>query len=595
MARRRRERRGAARLRGGRPSHQGADVPRPSRRPGGDLGTPRGARDRLRRRRAPLRLLRRLPEAANRAEVAAAEVVVAAHQALFTGFAVEAGSIAAIVIDEGHWSSAVRDDTGIGVEAFAHELLGHSLGRRDAGEAIADLHDLRGRAVAAFADCGPVARSRLLGVGLDEATCRLAAELEARRLRDPGLHPGMPAEDRGRAAAQAAVNARTHGFIELWRAMAELAAGATEHDGRLHVRRSRDGAREVVVAGVRAIHPTLRDKPILHLDATLRPALATSVLPGLEVHEVDAAMPHMALRLIAGSFGKSSLCADPGLDPAEAQRRSNRLAEVVDYVRWQARRVAPGKVLVVTYKSCEAAFEEIAGVETGHFNAIAGLDAYRDVRLLVVVGRPLPSDAALAPLAGALFRHLPAGGYGQTLRGVRMRDGSSRGVRVRCHADDEGRAAARRDLRRRGAAGDRPWPWGQPQRRRSARGARARRRRPAAGARRHRRVGNGAARPPPAHAARRHRGRQPQDAAVLHPSLFSNGEQAKKAFRRSGFKGQNPIRNTYREMSLKSAAYRRPGSGCGWQRAWWIAGEADAARCALEAALGALAEWRPES
>ena len=48
----------------------------------------------------------------NRAEVAAAEVVVAAHQALHTGFAVEAGSIAAIVIDEGHWSSAVRDDTG---------------------------------------------------------------------------------------------------------------------------------------------------------------------------------------------------------------------------------------------------------------------------------------------------------------------------------------------------------------------------------------------------------------------------------------------------------------------------------------------------
>ena len=47
-------------------------------------------------------------------------------------------------------------------------------------------------------------------------------------------------------------------------------------------------------------------------------------------------------------------------------------------------------------------------------------------------------------------------------------------------------------------------------------------------------------------------------------------------------------------MSLKSAAYRRPGRGCGWQRAWWIDGDADAARCALEAALGALAEWRPD-
>ena len=94
-------------------------------------------------------------------------------------------------------------------------------------------------------------------------------------------------------------------------------------------------------------------------------------------------------------------------------------------------------MLVVTYKACEAAFEDIPGVETGHFNAIAGLDVYRDVRLLVVVGRPLPSDAALAPLAGALFRHLPEGGYATELRGVRMRDGSSRAVRVRTHADEK--------------------------------------------------------------------------------------------------------------------------------------------------------------
>ena len=201
-------------------------------------------------------------------------------------------------------------------------------------------------------------------------------------------------------------------------------------------------------------------------------------------------------------------------------------------------------MLVVTYKSCEAAFEDIPGVETGHFNAIAGLDAYRDVRLLVVVGRPLPSDAALAPLAGALFRHLPAGGYGQTLRGVRMRDGSSRGVRVRCHADDKAellRAAICDDEvlqaigRGRGVnrSADDPlevhvladvalplvhdrivaWETVQPDlfQRMLLAGIAV---------------------------------DSPGDAAVLHPSLFSNGEQAKKAFQRSGFKGQNPIRNT---------------------------------------------------
>jgi hypothetical protein len=91
-----------------------------------------------------------------------------------------------------------------------------------------------------------------------------AAAQAAAPSRDAG------AEDRRRAAAQAAVNARTHSLIELWQAMEELVAGTAEHDGRLFVRRGKKGC-EVVVTGLRPIHPKLRGRPILHLDATLRP------------------------------------------------------------------------------------------------------------------------------------------------------------------------------------------------------------------------------------------------------------------------------------------------------------------------------------
>ena len=96
----------------------------------------------------------------------------------------------------------------------------------------------------------------------------------------------------------------------------------------------------------------------------------------------------------------------------------------------------PGRVLVVTYKDCEAAFADIPGVEVAHFNAIAGLDAYRDVALLIVIGRPLPRDSDLDPMCGAFFGHVPVGGYRQVLRGVRMRDGTSRTVRVMEHEDE---------------------------------------------------------------------------------------------------------------------------------------------------------------
>jgi hypothetical protein len=46
----------------------------------------------------------------------------------------------------------------------------------------------------------------------------------------------------------------------------------------------------------------------------------------------------------------------------------------------------------------------------------------------------------------------------------------------------------------------------------------------------------------------------PADAWLLHPGLFANEKQAQKALERAGFKRQNPLSNTYREMSLKSAA-----------------------------------------
>ena len=84
----------------------------------------------------------------------------------------------------------------------------------------------------------------------------------------------------------------------------------------------------------------------------------------------------------------------------------------------------------------------------------------------------------------------------------------------------------------------------------------------------------------------------PSDAAALHPGLFPNVEQAKKAFQRGVFGGQIPIDNSYRDMSLKSAAYRRPGRGRSWQRAWWIDGTEDEARLHLEQAVGPLEGWK---
>ena len=137
---------------------------------------------------------------------------------------------------------------------------------------------------------------------------------------------------------QAEANERARFRAEVWRAMAGQLAGYSV--GRLRVLTSAGGAVEIEVAGVKPIHPNFRGKPILHLDATLRPDLARTVLPRLTVSEVDAAAPHMSLRLVTGPFGKSSLCFDPRAGADENQRRANRLAECVTYVNWQAKRAS---------------------------------------------------------------------------------------------------------------------------------------------------------------------------------------------------------------------------------------------------------------
>ncbi len=537
----------------------------------------------------------------NRREVAEAEIVVAAYDALYTGFAIEAAAIGLLVIDEGCWARARFETRDLWVETFAADHANAFRGasrrafERQAAD-LADLVDLRSRAFRALSanGPGPVRRTPLTSAGLGPDDCRLAAGIEEKRLRDPGLYPGMPKLARAPAIEIARKNAGVRRQAAFWRALASLLDAGEKVSGRLRIEppHPKSGLHELVLGGVKSVHPNFRGVPVLHLDATLRPALARRVLPDLKVTEVEAAMPHARLGLVVGSFGKSTLCPGDTREPDERRRRERRLAECVDHVRWQARRVAPGRVLVVTYKSCEAAFAGIPGVCTGHFNAIAGLDAYKDVRLLVVIGRPLPAAQEVRHMAAAYFGMWPGDRYERVRKGVRMRDGSVRGASVLRCRDDEAeslRAAICDDEviqaigRGRGvnrAEGDplevqvladvalplvhnevRAWETLVPDLFQ-------------------RMLLDGLAVD------------SPGDAAALHAGLVGEEKQAQKAFERMGFKRQIPIGTSYREMSLKSAAYRRPGRGRSWQRAWWIAGDPDP-RSKLEAALGPLAGWRP--
>jgi len=536
----------------------------------------------------------------NLRDVAAADVVVAPYDALFSGLAFERDDVALILIDEGCWARVIDHKQGVVLEDIANEPIagmgGDRVGRRPVG-ATADLVAFRDQVVAAFKTNGPVPLSRasLLAAGLTAEACHRAARLERWRLSDPALVPGVRGQARRQAMHIAASNARVILLASLWQAVGQFLNRGPALSGQLRLKAPDASERhEIVLRSVRALHESLSGKPVLHLDATVRPDLVRTILPDIHMAEIDVAALHMHVRHVSGSFGKSTLCPAPGLALEEVARRSNRLKECITYARWHARRVFPDPVLVVTYKAIEEAFAGIANVETAHFNAVAGLDGYKDVALLISIGRPLPQSHELDALAGAYFDHIPNGRYRRTPAGIRMRSGMIRGVNVLRHEDDpaETLRAAICDDELIQVVG------------------------------RGRGVKRTAENPLEVHVLadvalplvcdrlttwdieRPDVFQQmllagiavdsPADAAVQHPAFFCGANEAKLAFKRTVFRGQNPIYESYREMTLKSADFRRARRGRGWQRAWWIMGDASAASTRIEAALPDMAKWLPE-
>lgn len=536
----------------------------------------------------------------NLRDVAAADVVIAPYDALFSGLAFERDDVALLLIDEGCWARAVEQKAGVYIEDIPNEPIAgmgtDRIGRGPVG-AMADLMAFRSQVVGALTanGPGPVGRANLRKAGLSAEACRCAAGLERWRLSEPGLVPGAASGARTQAIRIAADNARITLLASLWEAMGRCLDHGSAQSGQLRIKQTdASGRHEIILRRVRRLHDSLRNKPVLHLDATMRAELVRTILPSLEMKQIDVAAPHTDVRFVSGSFGKSMLCSENGLTPEEASRRANRLQECVDYVRWHARRQSPGRVLVVTYKSIEAAFAGIPNVDTAHFNAVAGLDAFKNVAGLISIGRPLPSSHELEALTGAYFEHVSKGRYRRELSGIRMSTGLVRGMAVLRHEDELTetlRAAICDDeliqVVGRGRGVNRtadnplevhvladvalplvcnrlsPWDLERPDfvQKMLLAGIAV---------------------------------DSPTDAVALHPELFANAEQAKKALGRGAFKGQTPMNTSYREMSLKSAAYRRAGRGRGWQRVWWIDGDGSSIRDRLEVALGALTEWRLE-
>ena len=347
-----------------------------------------------------------------------ADIVYAAHEILFQA-PKALGTFGLVVIDEGFWQDGIATKARLVVESLAAEIdefpvldfdderLAHETMR------LRTLLEMLQGALGEMPD-GYVQRQPLIDAGFQRATaseassCKAAHKLEwARKIKKTAmLRPDADDEARSGAVKKFGFFGRLPRRAAMWRALDELIAGDEDATGRLKLETvdTADGPmRYLRILGAKKIAEKLLDLPIMVADATLPFGIVEHFLPDLVLTlDLEVEAPHQKVMQIAGlPVGKSSLQAlEPGKrkgnKEAEVAHKRQRLADTC-HILIQHRRG-----LVVTYKSIEQDFAGNPGTDTGHFNAIEGVDRWKEVDALVTIGRPLPKQEDIQDMAAAV-------------------------------------------------------------------------------------------------------------------------------------------------------------------------------------------------
>ena len=294
--------------------------------------------------------------------------------------------------------------------------------------------------IAALRDhpAGGLRRERLIEAGLTVEAARTARRFEWDAKAKVNL-ARMSWQDAKRALErQRSAIGMIPRFAALWHAVEDLliddgppasgraVIGDYEIDGTT--------VRAVRLFGAEQIAAGWRRTPTLHIDATVdmdaaalpraacragrrgrgrRAAYAGRAVPGQSIRQVRAAQP-------------SASCSRSGIGPSPMPRAQAAIGASIAAERSRGSRSSPRA-------RCRASFK------LHHFGALRGLDELRDVRGLIVVGRPMASPGEVERIAGALsgraVEAVAGDWYPAEIVQLRARDGSVATVEADRHPD----------------------------------------------------------------------------------------------------------------------------------------------------------------
>lgn len=332
-------------------------------------------------------------------------VWIVPHTTLFRARPKAIGEIGALVVDEDPSGQGV-DENGkaLAVDELEREIEAGAFGAdRIAAETarLAVLEALR------VAPDGPLTRKGLDGLdrGILDDLHRLAWNEKDR--------PEIKGKPKGEilATLRDAAERFNPRLPLLFRRLAEFLESGDDQAARITVRREMFVPQMGTVRGVRITGRSEIGKgwhvPTLIADATAQEAILREFWPGVALlADVEIEAPHQRVIRVDYSASKARLLESNGASDRRNQSRRNNLARLHRLLEVRCFQCWPATAALIANKAVLEALEAYGplpkNLETGNFNGTRGLDRWRDVRVLFVVGRTKPDQAVSEAQARAL-------------------------------------------------------------------------------------------------------------------------------------------------------------------------------------------------
>ena len=386
------------------------------------------------------------------------DIWLASHDMLWTAPG-GLGEVGSLVVDEGFAQGGIKiAKRGMTLEEVGTQPApGHNNFEMMDHADIAAWRSTLKAALQRQGNTGGVERRHLVEAGLTAETCTKAGVLEWRLFDAVAFWPGMGKEARETAAKAAQARGRIGKITSVWRAARGLLEQEDEGavSGRLVLTEvgTEDGfgkARAVLTHGVKPVLKRWLGIPVLLLDATLPPVgVLRQFFPEVEiVADVESTAPFATVRQVLGAPTSKGKLHGAKSDAGGVEEKVKRALQAVRraiLLRW----VRAGRVptLVTAQKDTAAALRELGmpdGITLGHYGALAGLDGFKGVGLLIAIGRAMPDPLKVETMAGAMTGLEPLRAarpdkgmffHDRVPLALRMADGTGRAVEGYRHPD----------------------------------------------------------------------------------------------------------------------------------------------------------------